>query len=81
MGFRRWQDTADSTDYFLCSPGFREEANPCGSSGLLSRSSVSLMMMMFHEGQSAVEIAQFQKDIVWLIIPLTTYFHSYAISY
>ena len=31
--------------------------------------SVLSMMMMFHEGQSAVEIAQFSKDIVWLIIP------------
>ena len=31
--------------------------------------SVLSMMMMFHEGQTAVEIAQFSKDIVWLIIP------------
>ena len=27
------------------------------------------MMMMHHEGQSAVEISGFAKDIVWLVIP------------
>ena len=27
------------------------------------------MMMMHHEGQSAVEISGFAKDIVWLLIP------------
>ena len=31
--------------------------------------SVLSMMMMFHEGQSAIEISQFAKDIVWLVIP------------
>ena len=27
------------------------------------------MMMMHHEGQTAVEISGFAKDIVWLLIP------------
>ena len=27
------------------------------------------MMMMHHEGQSAMEISGFAKDIVWLLIP------------
>ena len=27
------------------------------------------MMMMHHEGQSAMEISGFAKDIVWLVIP------------
>ena len=31
--------------------------------------SVLSMMMMFHEGQTAVEISAFARDIVWLLIP------------
>ena len=31
--------------------------------------SVLSMMMMHHEGQTAVEISGFAKDIVWLVIP------------
>ncbi len=31
--------------------------------------SVLSMMMMFHEGQTAIEISQFARDIVWLVIP------------
>jgi len=31
--------------------------------------SVLSMMMMFHEGQTAVEISSFARDIVWLLIP------------
>ncbi len=31
--------------------------------------SVLSMMMMYHEGQSAMDIAEFSKDIVWLVIP------------
>ena len=31
--------------------------------------SVLSMMMMFHEGQTAIEISSFAKDIVWLLIP------------
>jgi hypothetical protein len=31
--------------------------------------SVLAMMMMFHEGQTALEISAFAKDIVWLLIP------------
>ena len=31
--------------------------------------SVLSMMMMFHEGQSALEISAFARDIVWLLIP------------
>ena len=31
--------------------------------------SVLSMMMMFHEGQTALEISSFAKDIVWLLIP------------
>ena len=31
--------------------------------------SVLSMIMMFHEGQTAVEISSFAKDIVWLLIP------------
>ena len=27
------------------------------------------MMMMYHEGQTAMEISGFAKDIVWLLIP------------
>ena len=27
------------------------------------------MMMMFHEGQTALEISAFARDIVWLLIP------------
>ena len=30
--------------------------------------SVLSMMMMFHEGQTAVEISSFARDIVWLLI-------------
>ena len=31
--------------------------------------SVLSMIMMFHEGQSALEISAFARDIVWLLIP------------
>ena len=31
--------------------------------------SVLSMMMMHHEGQTAMEISGFAKDIVWLVIP------------
>ena len=31
--------------------------------------SVLSMMMMFHEGQTALEISAFARDIVWLLIP------------
>ena len=31
--------------------------------------SVLSMIMMFHEGQTAVEISAFARDIVWLLIP------------
>ncbi len=31
--------------------------------------SVLSMMMMFHEGQTAMEISGFARDIVWLLIP------------
>ncbi|MCH1591782.1 MAG: DUF3147 family protein [Candidatus Thalassarchaeaceae archaeon] len=31
--------------------------------------SVLSMMMMFHEGQTAVEVSGFARDIVWLLIP------------
>ena len=31
--------------------------------------SVLSMMMMFHEGQSALEISAFARDLVWLLIP------------
>ena len=31
--------------------------------------SVLSMMMMFQEGQTALEISAFAKDIVWLLIP------------
>ena len=31
--------------------------------------SVLSMMMMFHEGQTAMEISAFARDIVWLLIP------------
>jgi hypothetical protein len=31
--------------------------------------SVLSMMMMFHEGQTALEISGFARDIVWLLIP------------
>tara|TARA_B100000214_G_scaffold205221_2_gene148815 strand:+ start:14226 stop:14585 length:360 start_codon:yes stop_codon:yes gene_type:complete len=31
--------------------------------------SVLAMMMMYHEGQTALEISAFAKDIVWLLIP------------
>ena len=31
--------------------------------------SVLSMMMMFHEGQTAMEISSFAKAIVWLLIP------------
>ena len=27
------------------------------------------MMLMFHEGQTALEISAFARDIVWLLIP------------
>ena len=30
---------------------------------------LSMMMMMFHEGQTALEISAFARDIVWLLIP------------
>ncbi len=31
--------------------------------------SVLSMMMMYHEGQTALEISGFARDIVWLLIP------------
>tara|TARA_B100001996_G_scaffold358194_1_gene322591 strand:+ start:391 stop:750 length:360 start_codon:yes stop_codon:yes gene_type:complete len=31
--------------------------------------SVLSMMMMYHEGQTAMEISGFARDIVWLLIP------------
>ena len=31
--------------------------------------SVLSMMLMFHEGQTALEISAFARDIVWLLIP------------
>jgi len=31
--------------------------------------SVLSMMMMFHEGQTALEISAFARDIIWLLIP------------
>ena len=31
--------------------------------------SVLSMMMMFHEGQTALDISAFARDIVWLLIP------------
>ena len=31
--------------------------------------SVLSMMMMFHEGQTALEVSAFARDIVWLLIP------------
>ena len=31
--------------------------------------SVLSMMLMFHEGQNALEISAFARDIVWLLIP------------
>ena len=31
--------------------------------------SVLSMMLMFHEGQTALEVSAFARDIVWLLIP------------
>ena len=69
MGVRNWENHPDCPNLFSIAQVSERSTLMAAVLASIPLVTVLSMMMMHHEGQTAVEISGFAKDIVWLLIP------------